>query len=393
MPFKAFSKDFKSNRISSIKSKRSQSALEYMMTYGWAILIIVIVAVILYSMGIFNPSSSISSTITGFQQTPISSAICTPTGVLVVSIGDATGNLINITSVNSTANGKTAITSPNQLIDPGNSARVLILGGCSNISNTHFSSQITINYKEPGQQLSGPYVSTGSITGTSASFSQNTVAYYDNNSQIYIPHSVSFNKIWNSGRAYTLLIWANVKTYNNNVYLIQETPGCTSGSSSYEVNSTGFSPFEIEWIGGADTCTTTNSQSVDYPYAPYNKWIMITGILSNTSTTGDNWIAICVDNNCVNHTWTAGIPANYSDPNPYTTLIGQSDIVGYFSNAQVYDFAFSPKQIHTAFDLGYSGIPVTTNGLIAWLPLDGNLNDYSGNNNNGIATNVQWVSP
>ena len=38
------------------KSKRSQSALEYMMTYGWAILIIVIVAVILYSMGIFNPS-------------------------------------------------------------------------------------------------------------------------------------------------------------------------------------------------------------------------------------------------------------------------------------------------------------------------------------------------
>ena len=36
------------------KGRRSQSALEYMMTYGWAILIIVIVAVILYSMGIFN---------------------------------------------------------------------------------------------------------------------------------------------------------------------------------------------------------------------------------------------------------------------------------------------------------------------------------------------------
>jgi hypothetical protein len=50
MSFKPFSRDFESNRISSIKSKRSQSALEYMMTYGWAILIIVIVAVILYSM-------------------------------------------------------------------------------------------------------------------------------------------------------------------------------------------------------------------------------------------------------------------------------------------------------------------------------------------------------
>ncbi len=31
-------------------SKKAQSALEYMMTYGWAILVIVIVAVILYSM-------------------------------------------------------------------------------------------------------------------------------------------------------------------------------------------------------------------------------------------------------------------------------------------------------------------------------------------------------
>ncbi len=47
--------------------KRSQSALEYMMTYGWAILIIVIVAVILYSMGIFNPSSSVTTASAGFS--------------------------------------------------------------------------------------------------------------------------------------------------------------------------------------------------------------------------------------------------------------------------------------------------------------------------------------
>ena len=50
MSFKSFFRDLESNRFSSTKSKRSQSALEYMMTYGWAILIIVIVAVILYSM-------------------------------------------------------------------------------------------------------------------------------------------------------------------------------------------------------------------------------------------------------------------------------------------------------------------------------------------------------
>ena len=42
----------------SVKGSKSQSALEYMMTYGWAILIIVIVAGVLYSLGIFSPSSS-----------------------------------------------------------------------------------------------------------------------------------------------------------------------------------------------------------------------------------------------------------------------------------------------------------------------------------------------
>ena len=65
----------------SVKSKRSQSALEYMMTYGWAILIIVIVAVILYSMGIFNPSSSVTFTSSGFSPFTISSVICSQDGL------------------------------------------------------------------------------------------------------------------------------------------------------------------------------------------------------------------------------------------------------------------------------------------------------------------------
>ena len=57
------------------------------MTYGWAILIIVIVAVILYSMGIFNPSSSITTTSVGFSPFTVSSTVCSPTGLYVAIIG------------------------------------------------------------------------------------------------------------------------------------------------------------------------------------------------------------------------------------------------------------------------------------------------------------------
>ena len=36
--------------------KKGQSALEYLVTYGWAILAIVIIAAVLWYFGIFNPS-------------------------------------------------------------------------------------------------------------------------------------------------------------------------------------------------------------------------------------------------------------------------------------------------------------------------------------------------
>ncbi|MGB9634857.1 MAG: hypothetical protein ACP5H8_01555 [Candidatus Micrarchaeia archaeon] len=38
-----------------LKSKRAQSSLEYLMTYGWAIIILVAVLSVLYSLGVFDP--------------------------------------------------------------------------------------------------------------------------------------------------------------------------------------------------------------------------------------------------------------------------------------------------------------------------------------------------
>jgi hypothetical protein len=40
------------------KTFKLQSAMEYLMTYGWAILIIAVVLGVLYQMGVFNSSSS-----------------------------------------------------------------------------------------------------------------------------------------------------------------------------------------------------------------------------------------------------------------------------------------------------------------------------------------------
>ena len=47
--------------------KKGQGALEYLMTYGWALLIIVVVGAALYALGVLNPATYTQSTCRGFQ--------------------------------------------------------------------------------------------------------------------------------------------------------------------------------------------------------------------------------------------------------------------------------------------------------------------------------------
>lgn len=49
-----------------MKSRKGQAAMEYLMTYGWAILIVIIVAAALFALGVFNPSSWTPPTPSGF---------------------------------------------------------------------------------------------------------------------------------------------------------------------------------------------------------------------------------------------------------------------------------------------------------------------------------------
>src|SRR3989338_6031106 len=49
------------------KGRKGQGALEYLMTYGWALLIIVVVGAALYSLGVLNPATYTQSSCAGFQ--------------------------------------------------------------------------------------------------------------------------------------------------------------------------------------------------------------------------------------------------------------------------------------------------------------------------------------
>jgi hypothetical protein len=69
---------------------KAQSAMEYLMTYGWAILIISVVLASLFSLGVFNAGTSLSTTCLALAGYSCSSPVLHG-GWLYVTLGQSTG--------------------------------------------------------------------------------------------------------------------------------------------------------------------------------------------------------------------------------------------------------------------------------------------------------------
>ena len=193
MPFKALNSEEKKEKDSFLlnahKTKRSQSALEYMMTYGWAILIIVIVAVILYSMGIFNPSSSITFTSSGFSPFTVSSSLCNNLGYKIAVLAGPIPNNANSLTINkvflTSATGANTTTASYTLTNPvtlksGQSATILIPNVACNSANTHYSLSAKIQYSYDVPTIGLQNVNTtGTVAGTSITGKPSTLTSYE----------------------------------------------------------------------------------------------------------------------------------------------------------------------------------------------------------------------
>lgn len=69
--------------------KKGQSAIEYLMTYGWAILIIGIVLAVLFKLNVFSGQTFVSSQCNGIPGFPCSAPVLNQSGLLSVTIGQA----------------------------------------------------------------------------------------------------------------------------------------------------------------------------------------------------------------------------------------------------------------------------------------------------------------
>jgi hypothetical protein len=75
---------------------------------------------------------------------------------------------------------------------------------------------------------------------------------------------------------------------------------------------------------------------------------------------------------------------------------GVSGYNGLISNVQIYNTTLGAGQISQIYQQGVAGAPLNNSAinfkLLAWYPLEGNANDYSGNGSNATTANVIYIS-
>ncbi len=309
---------------------KAQSAMEYLMTYGWAILIISIVLAALFQLGVFNPMAYAPKAQPGACQ------VFRPDG-------PGTTSFINLEGV---CNGELP-----QYVAQFNGQ----------------NSYIVINF---------PYVACGATAGSTSGCS--CTGCYDTDYSLpvgsYIPQ---LNE--------TFVEWFYPFKLNGSMQVIMGN-GCDRifwlNPSNNEL---WFNTWSETDFAGSKIIPNKWYQLVYVLSAKNGFYAYLNGQLYATSNTVTN----CGFTGCsgFNWAWQYYIGSGFNcRGSPYGNYFD-----GYIANVQLYDSALSSNGIKSLYQEGIGGAPIRLQNLVGWWPLNGNANDYSGNGHNGVATGVTFT--
>jgi hypothetical protein len=150
---------------------KGQTAIEYLMTYGWAILIILIVAGVLAYYGIFAPSSFLGPTARGFGQIQVLNpwTIRASDGQMVLNLGNRVGEAVTIVGATYEISGvqfnSTGVAGTSPLASGDNGAYTFTMDGAPTGAATGdtYSAVTVITYSLSG---GANFTTAGTITGT-----------------------------------------------------------------------------------------------------------------------------------------------------------------------------------------------------------------------------------
>jgi hypothetical protein len=149
---------------------KGQGAMEYLMTYGWAILVVMIVGVVLWQLGVFNVGQG-NLVVTGFvKMQPLTPSVAYRNATFTGSFTNALGTTIKIDNitVNETISNQQCTPSPTL---QGNTVKA---GGTFTVASTTCPSKtdgesydlvVAIRYNATMGGITTTHTDTGHIKG------------------------------------------------------------------------------------------------------------------------------------------------------------------------------------------------------------------------------------
>ena len=172
---------------------------------------------------------------------------------------------------------------------------------------------------------------------------------------------------------------ANSSSNNNNAGFDLLSSKLGSGQSDYVLSIAPCCNNRVQWPNGMDSL-------------PLDTWEMVTAEYNTTTGIANVYLnATLFASKNVGKGLTAGqllpiyLGSNSVNGGPSYSFNG------LMSDAQLYNNSLSQNQISLLYSEGTGGSPLSLSSLVAWWPLNGNANDYSGNGNNGFAYNLTYA--
>jgi len=156
---------------------KGQGAMEYLMTYGWAILVVMIVGVVLWQLGVFNVGQGGIVT-TGFvKMQPLTPSIAYRNATFTASFTNALGTTVKLNNItlNETITGNMCTATPNPAL--GQSVKAggtfTVAGSCLNALKSDgeaYDLTVTIQYAATMGGITTNHTDTGHIKGQGEAF-------------------------------------------------------------------------------------------------------------------------------------------------------------------------------------------------------------------------------
>ncbi|MDE1860905.1 MAG: hypothetical protein KGH72_04290 [Candidatus Micrarchaeota archaeon] len=280
------------------KGRRMQSAMEYLTTYGWMIIVIIVAVTALFALGVFNLQS---------YSPKASSGTC-------------------------------FVSRPN---GPNTTAFIALDGGCDNLLPRYAMS------------TRAPFVLTCN-PGTVPIRINMTIARLN---------------------ALTLSWWSSTSNPNASGTIVHLDSSNAGG---------------VSCVG--NLCTVAGSSVSPAPAMLSSGWI---------------YYALTMDNSGKSVLYIDGKPGptgggtspltsvDYMTIGAYSSACAK-DFNGSIANVQLYNSSLDANTINTMYYYGIGADPIFVNNLVGWWQLNGDVQDWSGDMNNGATTNVifntQWYT-